>query len=130
MDHAPHSVQFEHLTERLLRNFSAAAVIPPLTAEEIQILTVFLISLKLFAQLFILQPLRFVSLTDSVFPTVGALIRLNSAAEDKAALISYKNHFHHPENQYISFLADYQLQIPAGRSGLAAPFSRLREGFF
>ena len=37
MDHAPHSVQFEHLTERLLRVFSAAAVIPPLTAEEIQL---------------------------------------------------------------------------------------------
>ena len=37
MDHAPHSVRFEHLTERLLSVFSAAAVIPPLTAEEIQL---------------------------------------------------------------------------------------------
>ena len=35
MDHAPHSVQFERLMERLLCVFSAAAVIPPLTAEEI-----------------------------------------------------------------------------------------------
>ena len=37
MEHAPHSVQFEHLMERLLRTFSAAAVIPTLTAEEIQL---------------------------------------------------------------------------------------------
>ena len=37
IDHAPHSVQFENLTERLLRVFSSAAVIPPLTAEEIQL---------------------------------------------------------------------------------------------
>lgn len=37
MDHAPHSVQFEHLTEGLLRAFSAAAVIPPLTIAEIQL---------------------------------------------------------------------------------------------
>ena len=37
MDHAPHSVQFENLTGQLLRTFSAAAVIPPLTAEEIQL---------------------------------------------------------------------------------------------
>ena len=37
MDHAPHSVQFENLTERLLRTFSAAAVIPPLTMAEVQL---------------------------------------------------------------------------------------------
>ena len=37
IDQSPHSVQFEHLTERLLRAFSAAALIPPLTAEEIHL---------------------------------------------------------------------------------------------
>jgi putative two-component system response regulator len=37
IDHSPHSVQFENLTERLLRTFSAAAAIPPLTAEEIRL---------------------------------------------------------------------------------------------
>ena len=37
LDHSPHSVQFETLTERLLHAFSAAAVIPPLTAEEIRL---------------------------------------------------------------------------------------------
>ena len=37
IDHSPHSVQFENLTERLLWAFSADAVIPPLTAEEIQL---------------------------------------------------------------------------------------------
>ena len=37
MDHAPHSVQFENLTECLLRTFSIAAVIPPLTMTEIQL---------------------------------------------------------------------------------------------
>ena len=37
MDHASHSVQFESLTERPLRTFSTAAVIPPLTAAEIQL---------------------------------------------------------------------------------------------
>ena len=40
MEHAPHSVQFDHLTEQLLCAFSAAAVIPPLTAEEIQLYAV------------------------------------------------------------------------------------------
>ena len=37
MDHAPHSVQFENLTEQLLRTFSAVAVIPPLTVAEIRL---------------------------------------------------------------------------------------------
>lgn len=37
MDHAPHSVQFENLTGQLLRTFSAAAVIPPLTMAEIRL---------------------------------------------------------------------------------------------
>ena len=37
IDHSPHSIQFETLTERLLRVFSAAAVIPPLSAEEIRL---------------------------------------------------------------------------------------------
>ena len=37
MDHAPHSVQFENLTGQLLRAFSAAAVIPPLTVAEIRL---------------------------------------------------------------------------------------------
>ena len=37
VDHASHSVQFEHLAKRLLCAFSTAAVIPPLTAEEIQL---------------------------------------------------------------------------------------------
>ena len=37
VDHSPHSVQFENLTEQLLRAFSAAAVIPPLTLSEIQL---------------------------------------------------------------------------------------------
>ena len=37
MDHAPHSVQFENLMEQLLRTFSAAAVIPPLTMAEVQL---------------------------------------------------------------------------------------------
>ena len=37
LDHSPHSVQFENLTERLLRAFSDAAVIPPRTAEEIRL---------------------------------------------------------------------------------------------
>lgn len=37
IEHSPHSVQFENLTKRLLRAFSAAAVIPPLAAEEIQL---------------------------------------------------------------------------------------------
>ena len=37
MDHAPHSIQFENLTGQLLRAFSAAAVIPPLTVAEIRL---------------------------------------------------------------------------------------------
>ncbi len=37
IDHSPHSTQFENLTEQLLRAFSAAAVIPTLTAEEIRL---------------------------------------------------------------------------------------------
>lgn len=37
LDHAPHSVQFQALTGSLLRVFSAAAVIPPLTVSEIQL---------------------------------------------------------------------------------------------
>ena len=37
IDHAPHSVQFQDLTDSLLRVCSAAAVIPTLTAEEIQL---------------------------------------------------------------------------------------------
>ena len=37
IDQSPHSVQFEHLTERLLRAFSAATLIPPLTAKEIHL---------------------------------------------------------------------------------------------
>jgi len=37
IDHSPHSVQFENLMEWLLRTFSAAAVIPALTAKEIQL---------------------------------------------------------------------------------------------
>ena len=37
IDHAPHSVQFQDLTVNLLRVFSAAAVIPPLTITEIQL---------------------------------------------------------------------------------------------
>ena len=36
IDHAPHSVQFQDLTGSLLRVFSAAAVIPPLTVSEIR----------------------------------------------------------------------------------------------
>ena len=77
----------------------------------------------------IFLPLRLVGLTDSVFPAVGALLWLASAAENKMALIAYKNHFYHPENQYISFLADYQLSIPAGRSGQAAQFLHPKEGY-
>lgn len=37
MEHTPHSAQFENLMERLLRLFSSAAVIPALTAKEIQL---------------------------------------------------------------------------------------------
>ena len=37
IDHAPHSVQFERLTGQLLRACSAAAVIPPLTTEDIRL---------------------------------------------------------------------------------------------
>ena len=37
LDHAPHSVQFQDLTDSLLRVFSAAAVIPPLTMAEIRL---------------------------------------------------------------------------------------------
>ena len=36
IDHAPHSVQFQDLTDSLLRVFSAAAIIPPLTVSEIR----------------------------------------------------------------------------------------------
>ena len=85
--------------------------------------------LELLSVFLILLPLRLICLTDSVFPAVGTLLRLNSAAEDKAALIAYKNHFHHPENQYISFLVDYQLSIPAGKSGQAALFLHPKEGY-
>ena len=37
LDHAPHSVQFQDLTGSLLRIFSEAAVIPPLTVSEIRL---------------------------------------------------------------------------------------------
>lgn len=37
IDHAPHSVQFQHLTECLLRAFSAASAIPALSEEEIEL---------------------------------------------------------------------------------------------
>ena len=37
IDHAPHSLQFQGLTDSLLRVCSAAAVIPPLTAAEIRL---------------------------------------------------------------------------------------------
>lgn len=37
IDHAPHSMQFQDLTDSLLRVFSAAAVIPPLTVAEIRL---------------------------------------------------------------------------------------------
>ena len=37
IDHAPHSLQFQDLTDSLLRVCSATAVIPPLTLEEIQL---------------------------------------------------------------------------------------------
>ena len=37
IDHAPHSVQFQSLTDSLLRVCSAAAVIPPLTLAEIRL---------------------------------------------------------------------------------------------
>ena len=36
LEHAPHSVQFQSLTEKLLSVFAATAVIPPLTALEIR----------------------------------------------------------------------------------------------
>lgn len=36
LEHAPHSVQFQSLTEKMLFAFSTAAVIPPLTALEIR----------------------------------------------------------------------------------------------
>lgn len=36
LEHAPHSVQFQALTEKLLAVFSTTAVIPPLTALEIR----------------------------------------------------------------------------------------------
>ena len=36
MEHAPHSVQFQALTERLLSAFSTTAVIPVMTAQEIR----------------------------------------------------------------------------------------------
>ena len=39
IDRAPHSVQFQDLTNSLLRVFSAAAVIPPMSALEIQLYT-------------------------------------------------------------------------------------------
>jgi len=37
IDHAPHSVQFQNLTDSLLRVFSAAAVIPALSPLEIRL---------------------------------------------------------------------------------------------
>lgn len=37
IEHSPHSIQFENLTEWLLRTFSAAAVIPVLSPLEIQL---------------------------------------------------------------------------------------------
>ena len=37
IDHAPHSVQFQDLTDSLLRVCSAAAVIPALSALEIRL---------------------------------------------------------------------------------------------
>ena len=37
IDHAPHSLQFQGLTDSLLRVCSAAAVIPPLTLAEIRL---------------------------------------------------------------------------------------------
>ena len=41
IDHASHSVQFQDLTDSLLRVCSAAAVIPPLTLAEIQLYATF-----------------------------------------------------------------------------------------
>lgn len=40
LEHTPHSLQFQTLTEYLLLTFSSAAVVPPLTALEIQFYSV------------------------------------------------------------------------------------------
>ena len=61
------------------------------------------ILLELFQVFLILLPLHRVGLTDSVFPAVGTLFRLAGAAEDKAALIAYKNHFYHQEASIPAF---------------------------
>lgn len=37
IDHAPHSAQFQRLTECLLRAFSAASAIPALSEDEIEL---------------------------------------------------------------------------------------------
>lgn len=50
---------------------------------------------KLLQVFLILLPLRLIRQADSVFPAVGTLFRLLSAAENKMALITSKNHFYH-----------------------------------
>ena len=61
---------------------------------------------------FILQSLCLIRQTDSVFPAVGTLLRLNSAAEDKVALIAYKNHFYHQEASISAFTLIINYKFP------------------
>ena len=51
--------------------------------------------LKLFQVFLVLLPLRLICRADSIFPAVGALLRLSRAAKDKMALITDENHFNH-----------------------------------
>ena len=52
--------------------------------------------LRLLQPLFIFPPLRFIRRTDGILPTVGALLRLDSATEKEVAVITSINHFISP----------------------------------
>lgn len=63
--------------------------------------------------------LRLVGLTDSAFPAVEILLRLNSAAEDKAALIAYQNYFHYQKASISAFTLIINYKFP--QEGAAGP---------
>ena len=90
----------------------------------------FLIFLKLFAQLFVLQPLRFVGLTDGVLAAVGALFWFSGAAEEKMALITDKNHFYHQGASISAFPLIINYKFPQERAAQPLYFYTQRRGIF